>query len=332
MTEIAISKLESLCHTIFERAGVRQKDRDILVAHLVGNEVCGKASHGMVRVLPMVKHIEEEGVSTEDPIISLDNSAVIKMDGRGQLGMVACHYATEMAAERANTYGISFCGITHYFGNTGAMATYMRMLADKGLIGICGCNSDALVAPPGGKQPVHSTNPLGICFPGEKDDCFIADVAMTSIAYGTILKLGAQGLPVPEGVLIDKNGKASTHPKDADEGAILPLAGYKGFAMAMLIELLGGAVLTGQAGQHEQNWNYGFFCIALDPAKLGDPKKIRRDCQAYFDFVRNSTPLDLQNPVTIPGDRSKETAHKNISSGTLIVADSTLNKLIKASS
>lgn len=249
---------------------------------------------------------------------------MVVIDAKGQTGTVAGKAALDVATGRAKTHGIAFVGIRGYVANSGSMAYYLRRMTSVGLIGLMGTNSVAMVAPPGGRQRMIGTNPVGIGIPGE-DEAMIADFATSAMAYGKMMVLRDKGEPVPE-VLVDKDGNPSTDPLDAYEGAILPLADYRGFALGLMVELLSGPLIGGKASKDQMSENDGLFIIAIDPKKLGS-QNFTHEVTDLFMKIRKSPTQKGVEEITLPGDRSSEALAEAKMNGTIEVVDKTLEDL-----
>ena len=326
MTTISISDLDSLCMEILIRAGVRDSDARIITAHFLENELSGKTSHGMVRVVEAAKVARKYGAAQGDPVIETDTGNMVVLDARRQSGVVAGKAAMDTAIERAPAHGIVLVGIRNYVANSGSMAYYLRRLADAGLVVIMGTNSVAQVAPPGGRERRIGTNPVGIAVPGEQDKHFIADFGTSAMVYGKMLALKDKGEPIPEGMLIDKDGNPSTDIQDAYDGAMLPLADYKGFALGLMVELLAGPLINGKAVKQDLYDNDGLFIIAIDPKKMGQSQFNHNVFNALKEVSATQTRPGY-DAVTLPGERSAALLRKNLAAGFIDVTDKTLDNL-----
>lgn len=325
MTTISITELEKLCLDVLIKAGLREGDARIAVDHYLENELSGKASHGMVRVVEAAKALAKYGIPTKDAEIEIDKGNMVVLNANRQIATVAAKSALDLAITRAKEHGLVLVGVRDYIASSGSMAYYLRRLADAGLIAIMGCNSVAMVAPPGGKARRIGTNPVGIAIPGD-DNELIADMGTGAIAYGKIMVMNDKGENVPEGVMIDTNGKPSTNPKDAYEGAILPLAGHKGFALGLMVELLAGPLIGATAIKQGLYDNDGLFIIVIDPSYMGHENYKSAINNALQEVIDTPTQDDIEF-ISLPGARSKfalETAKKT---GHIDVADKTLNTL-----
>lgn len=325
MTNISTEELDALCMSALTKTGLDDNDARITVDHYLENEMSGKASHGMVRVIQAIEHINKYGLPSAAAETEQDNGSMLRINVHGNLGTVAGYKAMRKAIKRALEHGIAMIGAHNYIASSGSMAYYLRRIADAGLVGFMGCNSVALVAPPQGKERMIGTNPIGVCVPGEDTD-FIADLATSAYAYGKIMVHQDKGEPVPEGVIIDAQGHPSTDPKDAYNGAMLPLAGFKGFSLGLMIELMAGPLIGAKAIKKDLCDEDGLFVIAIDPKAMGNTD-FYKDVEQALKTVKNSAPAPGQMGVALSGERSAATLAKNKVLGEIDIADKTLEKL-----
>ena len=325
MTEIKIDELRQLCTAALLNTGLKQSDVDVTLDHYLENEISGKSSHGMVRVLQIPAAIQKYGLPTENTAIVKDTGNIVAIDGQMNLGPVVGKAVLDASIKRAKEHGLSLVGANRYLGNSGSMAYYLRLLTDQGLIGLMSCNSESMVTAPAGKEPFIGTNPIGLGVPCEDGNAFIADFATSAIAYGKILVAGAKNESLPEGCLIDKDGNPSINPNDAyEDGAILPLADYRGFALGLFVEMI--AMMFGGDVFHREHYGKdGLFIIAIDPSKLSDGYAQR--VTEILTHIRNSPPAPGHDKVSVPGDRSHHVLETNLKKGTVDIADKTLMKL-----
>lgn len=327
MSEIAIPELRRICLEALTKTGLSAEDAAMTADHYMENELSGKTSHGMVRVIEAIKALNEWGPPPRPPEIIKDTGSMAVIESHHAPGPVAGQYAVQLAIVRAKEHGIALIGARNYIANSGAMAYYLRLLVDENLIALVTCNSESMVCPPGGIKPLVGTNPIGLGVPGKNGRHFIADFATSAIAYGKILVMQEKGEALPEGVLIDAQGNPSTHPDDAFNGAIKPLADYRGFSLALMTELLAGPLIGAMACKREPGTD-GLIIIAIDPAHLGHAD-YGTLAGPLLDQIRASAAAPGQDGVTLPGDRSTETLAKTLARGTVDVADKTLDRLQK---
>lgn len=330
MTTISITDLEVLCADVLSDAGLRESEVQETIAHYLENEMSGKASHGVIRVIEAYKALKKEGAVDANPKMEVDNGSMVSINAQRKLAPLACNYAVQTAIKRAKIHGISMVGIHNYIGSAGAMSYYLRRITDDKKLAIMGCKSNAMVAPPEGKTPVIGTNPVGIGIPAYEDHAaMIADFSTTEIAYGKIAVMKELGQDIPHGMMIDKDGNPSNDPKDAFDGAMLPFLGYKGFSLGLMVELL--ATFIGASPHNREPNSYkndGLFIIAMDPAKMYGEQFLRQVSKS-FAHIRGSAPLPHTDKVNIPGDRSAAHLKHAQEAGMIEVADATLEKLHK---
>lgn len=326
MSEISIKELRNLCIKALSKTGMREEDVKVTTDHFLENECSGKRSHGIIRIVEAVKMIAKYGVSTNDPTIEKDTGSMLTMNANGQVGVVAGHYAMQKAIERGKEHGIALIGIHNFISNSGAMAYYLRRLTAEGLIGIMSANSVALVAPPGGKKRMIGTNPFSCGIPGADGEELILDMGTGAIAYGKTMVLKDQGQPIPDGMIIDKDGYNANDPGKIYEGAILPLADHKGFGLGLMIELMAGPLIGGMAIKDKLYAEDGLFIIVIDPTKIAADNFYTAISDA-LDEIRNSPLRPNATEITIPGDRSKETLAKTLNSEKIDIVSKTLEQL-----
>lgn len=303
MSGISVTEIESLARTALSRAGMREAEIALLLDHMIYNERADKKSHGFIRLEGFIKALRKGGAATEDPMLVLDLPSLAIVDGQRNIGMAAVSFGADVAIRKAKENGIAFVGIRNFRENTGTLNYYLHRIVEAGLAGIAGCNSYPCVCPPGGHTPVIGTNPIGFGIPA-RGTPFIADLTSAAMAYGKIMVLQREGKPVPPGVLVDAQGRPSTDPKDAFTGAQLPMAGHKGFALGLAVELLSGPLLGQSAGKRPLGEGDGFFFIVIDPEHLGGAEAVKTLVEEKLAEIRGSGKTEGTEDILIPGDRS----------------------------
>ena len=231
-----------------EAGGFSKTNSNIIASHLVDAEMKGVASHGVNR-LGLYLGEARNGIinPTAEPKIKQLNDSLISVDGAGGIGIVAMKKATDATIQAAASSGIAAAGITNC-GHTGRMGAYGEQAAESGFLGISfgggGRRLWGNVVPFGGKEPVMSTNPYTFAMPGLPEDPIVCDFAISNWPAGKVAVARANGDQLPNDIIINKDGKASTNPEDFyNGGALLPAAGPKGSGMGIIAELMGDAML-----------------------------------------------------------------------------------------
>jgi len=220
---------------------------------------------------------------------------------------------------------------THHIGRVGA---YGEVAAGAGLTSIHFVNAnsgDPLVSPYRGKAGRFSTNPVCIAIPGTaKTKPFILDMATSRVALGKVRVAYNEGKQVVEGALVDPSGKPTTDPgviyanvgqvgKAGEVGAVLPFGEHKGYGLALVCEILAGAVAGSGTVQPENPRNRGIvngmLSFVLDPARLTAGDFIAAEIDAFIDYVKSCPPADPGLPVLIPGEPERLSREKRLAEG-----------------
>ena len=196
--------------------------------------------------------------------------------------------------------------------HVGRLGEYAEMAAREGVVAILAAGGFAeergQAVPFGGSRPALGTNPIALGFPAGRAEPMLLDFATTAIAAGKVAVARARGLPLPDGVLIDRDGHATTDPNAYYEGgALLPFGGHKGYALSMAVEFLGRIVTgsetfatEGRGGQYFAR--SGHMVIAIDPSAFGPIDGYRERADATIDRIRAVPPAPGHAEVLVPGD------------------------------
>lgn len=268
MTTVSLDEVRMRLHSLLRAEHISDQHASIIEDHYLGNEVLGRSSHGIFRLPVVIENIRAEGAGGELKLISeVDQS--LKFDGDRLPGVVAATLAVDAVIERMSCKTVVTAGLANYQFGTGVMGRYAHRFAEAGLIGIVMANSYALVAPPGGRQPVTGTNPIAIGIPSTSAP-IVVDVSTAATAYGKLRVAAAEGSEVGEGLIVDKYGRPSTNPADVEEGAQLALGDAKGFGLGLAVEILAGALIGGDTGPvATKSRNDGTFMISIKPESFG---------------------------------------------------------------
>lgn len=307
MADLPARVLEGHVAGIFAAAGSPPEEARAVAEHLVGANLRGHDSHGVIRVPGYVAQARAGGYVPGAPTtVVRESPSTALIDGGLNLGPVVAARAMAIAIEKARETGVAFvsCFRTGHIGRVGA---YGEQAVAAGMGAIGGVNSPGgrLTAAFGGGHRRTGTNPLMIALPGDDPaHPFVLDMATSVIAEGKLKVAVNRGTPVPPGDIIDGDGHPSTDARDfygtgdnPRPGALLPVGGpvggYKGFGLNLAIELLSGALSgagTAVAGPRGTN---GVWFIAFDLARFVEPGEWR---EAYAALVAH-----VQEPPFAPG-------------------------------
>lgn len=276
---------------------------------LLAADLMGIDSHGMA-LLPLYDRQIREGGATATPDIRVvhDRAAVALIDGDGGFGHVPTMLAVELAAERAERFGIAAVAIrnsNHY----GAAGIYVRRLAEQGLLGISTSSVwRAAIVPTGGLEPKLGTNPIAFAAPSARGNPFLLDMATSTAAIGKLKLAQRAQSDIPEGWALTRAGEPQRDPALALLDTLLvPLGGHKGYGLAAMVEVLScalsGAALTPLRGTPDGQHDVGHFVLALDPAMVrGSRAEFEADVDRMMDALRATPASDPAQPVLVAGD------------------------------
>lgn len=257
---------------------VPEADATVVADSLVQTSLWGVDSHGIAR-LPHYLNRLAHGSIDPCPDVRIERSApaAAHVHGARGLGIVVAHRANRLAMDLAREAGVAAVGVSDS-SHCGAVGLYSRAAAQCGLIGIALTHSDSIAAPYGGHAPFLGTNPLSIAVPRQDGPPVCLDMATTSIPWNRVMNARREGYALPAGVALDADGREATDPHAAH--ALLPLGGaeqgYKGYGLALMIELLCGPLNGNPYGPHispmyrqlDQPRRLGAFFIVIDPARF----------------------------------------------------------------
>lgn len=225
------------------------------------------------------------------------------LDGAWNQGMVVLKRATEIAIAKAAAHGFGIVGSRGSNSPTGAIGYYARMMADAGLIGFVCSGSPELMAMHGSYEPFLGTNPLALGIPTAAEP-IVLDMATAAIAWYGIHLAHAEGAAIPPGVAYDKSGQLTTDPAAALGGAIKAFGGYKGAALALIVELLTRSLVGARRKEDGSKLDWGNLVFAIDPELLADDAESFR--AATSDLIRRVKQLKRlpgTAEILVPGER-----------------------------
>lgn len=267
------------------------------------------------------------GDSIRDIQVAHETPVSAKLLGSQRIGMCVVSKAVDLALEKAKITGLSIVGCSDYSSATGALGCWARKITDQGYIGIVMSQCNEMVAPHGSYEPIFGTNPIAIGIP-TKPRAQILDMATSAIAYFGIKTAEKLGKTIPDDVAYDSNGKLTSNPTEALKGAIRVFdRGHKGSHLALMVELLAGA-LTGAAMEDKSNANnWGSLILVISPNIFGDEDEFLHRASEMCLRVKHAKLLDTEHEILLPGERGDALESSNVALGTVEVADDIFSML-----
>lgn len=321
---INATKLTNAIRAIVKAGGSSDREAELVSTNLVEANLKGHDSHGVGMIPRYVQSVVNGGLAVNAHVkIVRDTGPLLTLDGLTGYGQVIGHEAMELAAERAKSNGVCLVGLSnaHHIGRIGHWA---EQCIDHGLVSIHFVNviSRPIVAPWGGSDARHGTNPFCVGIPRRGKDPIVLDLATSKIAQGKTRVAHNKGVALEPGTIIDNEGNPTTDPRYTvvpPYGAILPFGEHKGSGLALVCEILGGALSGGQAVKGPSDGKYnvinGMLSIVIDPDKLGTGENLAREVESFVAWHTGSPPAPGIDKVRIAGEPERETKKTRLADG-----------------
>jgi hydroxycarboxylate dehydrogenase B len=317
MRRYASERLCALAETILRAAGSEAEEAGEVARILVGGNLAGHDSHGLIMLGAYVDNIRAGTLRPNTRVrVVRDSGPILVLDGGRGFGQIVAGEAMDLGMARARELGAAIVALrnSHHCGRIGEWGERCARHGFASVHFVSGVSHEPLVAAHGGAERRLLTNPFCAAMPdspagGGDGPAVLLDMATSVIAFGKVKVARNRGVPVPEGCLIDKDGRPTTDPVpivDRREGAVLPFGGYKGAGLGLMMELLAGA-LTGAPTVQPGNPRDGgiinhMLSVILDPAAFADPRAIAAETEAVKAWMRSSRTAPGVEEILLPGD------------------------------
>jgi uncharacterized oxidoreductase len=325
--------MAELACALFRAAGGPADEAALTADHLVTSSLMGCDSHGIMRVPEYLTQITEGTIVPGAPVVIDRRSGTTALVDCGRnFGPVGATRAMELAIAIAGESGVA-CVTTHHCNHVARLGAYVQQAAECGLLAIATCNSPVgghFVVPWGGKRGRLATNPIAYGVPTGGDP-ILADFATSVAPEGKVRWYRNSGLPLPPGWIQDSDGRPSTDPDafyGSPRGGLLPLGGpvgYKGFALGLLVEILGSA-LVGIGSADASIVGNGVCFLAIDPTRFVPLDRFRSLMDDLSVYVKSSPSADGAGEVLMPGEKEFRTRCARLEGG-IPVDDATWDAL-----
>jgi uncharacterized oxidoreductase len=341
MPTISAPELTEFMTRIFVAAGVPGDEAKIVSTSLVESNLRGHDSHGVMRAIQYVGFLENGDYKTGvELLVERETPALVVCDGQWGFGQIQAHRLLDLIVPKAKALGLA-AGTARDCGHIGRLGEYAERVAEEGLILVAtvnNCGGGQRVAPPGGVEPRLGTNPL--CAGVPTDDLpFILDFGTCVVAEGKVRVYYINNKPVPEGWLLDSQGRPTTDPSvlyNPPYGSIPPMGGsqgYKGFGLALMLDMLAGGLTGGRSahpGAAPAKGNNIVFLV-FDPDRFAGADGQRHEASSLLDYVRTSPLAPGVQSITLPGDPERRTHDQRSKTG-IPLEDAHWSKLVEVAS
>ena len=331
-------KLHGLANRIVTAGGSSPAEAAIVAEHLLEANLRGHDSHGVGMLVAYVRDLDAGTLKiNQSPEIVSDTGTISVWDAHAGYGQVVARQAVEWAIETAKKHGVAVNGLrnAHHIGRVG---TYGEIAARAGMVALHFVNvasGSPGVAPFRGREGRFLTNPVCIAIPGTaNNEPILLDFATSRVALGKVRVAHNAGKPMLDGALLDHAGQATTDPSvmyTEPRGVVLPFGEHKGSGLALVCELLAGAIVGStsvtSSTPPERGILNGMLSIVIDPARLSTRDSMMAEIDDMISWVKSAKPANEDLPVLIAGEPERLARVARIANG-IEVDDTTWGQLM----
>src|SRR5438105_1302355 len=294
-------------------------------------DLTGADAHGVFRLPQYVRRLRKGGVNPRPDIrVQKTAPATALVDGDNGMGHLVMARAAETAIELAHASGLAWVG-ARGSNHAGAAGVYATIPLAHGMVGLYSVVASANhMAVWGGAETLLGTNPVAVVIPAGEEAPVVLDIATTVVSYGTVKNYRLQGKEMPEGWMVStRDGRPLTDPNRSAEGVLLPVGGYKGSGLALVLGLLAGTLNGAAFGRDVFDFNYndadacntGHFIIALDVARFTPLATFKAEVDRHLRDLRASKALPGFEAVRLPGEQRRKRRAERVRDGVPMPAE-----------
>ncbi len=314
--KVQVDELKRVTLQVLARSGYPPDEAETILEVLMYAQLRGN-NQGVVKLIgagmPRDKACKSISTIRETKLSAL-------LDGGRNSGMVVVSYAMKLAIQKASEHGIGIVGTNNTNSSTGAIGYYASQIAHAGYIGLVFSGSGEYMAMYGSYEPIFGTNPLAFGIPSTGKP-IVFDMATAAIARFGIVEAKTAGRPIPEGVAYDNAGQLTTDPSAALGGAIRAFGGYKGAALALLVEVLTHPLVSTTPDKDGHKTDWGNLLLVIDPELLVDGDTFKERVSAMAQKLKTARRLPGVEEIFIPGERGDAFLQKVLEAGSLEIED-----------
>ena len=326
MPNLTVEELTSICLNVFQKLSIPPPEAEIVTRSMVDANRVGHDSHGVIHLPKYVRELEAGLIQPGAPIDTLHESASIAvLDGNWGFGPVIATRAVELAIQKAKQTDVSSVAVSRC-NEVGRLGGYACLAADAEMIGLLMANDHGggtCVAPHGGSEGRLSTNPIACAVPIAGQDPIVLDMSTSVVASGKIRVKQHRDEALPEGWLINAEGKSTTDADDFYEtppAALLPFGGmisaHKGFGLSVIVDILAGALTGAGCSRNEDaRVGNGLFVLVINVSSFREFPGFSAEIERFIAYLKSAKRAAGVDTIRMPGERGWDEQRKREQEG-----------------
>lgn len=303
---------------LLQRCGIDESQARVVMKVLVTANLRGTDTHGVVMLQHYVRRFVR--IDTRPVTVIQENGCNTLIDGGNNFGTYASVFAMEKAIEKAGRYGAGISSVRDS-GHFGAAAYYALMAAENDMIGFSTTNAAARLAPWGGIDELIGNNPIAVSVPSGKFPVTL-DMANSVVAFQKIAAYAREGLTLPGGWSMDSKGEPTTDAQAALNGILMPVGGYKGVGLAVMVDMLCGALsqngfsdIIPHFADYDKPRRVGHFFVAIKISDFVSVDKFKATVDAYIEKFHAARKKEGVDRLFVPGEIEHENTLERTKNG-----------------
>ena len=316
--------LKTFCVKAMKTAGMNEEDAGITAEVLVTTDTWGVFTHGTKQLRGLLQNFRDRrmDIKAESKVVG-EGPGWGLIDGHHFMPLVTSVRAMELAIAKARNSGTAFVTVRNS-GHFGGAGYYAHLAAEQDMIGLSFTNVDPGVSVPGARVPLLGTNPIAYAVPAGNEPPIMLDIATSVVAASKIYAARDVGKAIPEGWIIDKDGLPTTDATGYPAvGALLPMAGHKGYGISLLIEIVTGVLAGGAFGPEVVSWmqesatpvNQSHAFLAVNVSKFLPIDQFKERMDSLIRFIRNAPKAQGADRIYLPGEMEWEARQRSLREG-----------------
>src|SRR5262245_35756666 len=306
---LGVADARDLAEGALRGIGYHNDDARIIADHVIDAAMYGYEYSGLAKILNVFES-EHFRLPRRSMKVLRETEVSLAFDGGNNVGMLALFHAAQATIKKTAAHGIALVSVTDAW-MSGRGAYYVEMIAKHGLVAIHTAASSRLVAPPGGIRPMLGTNPIAIAVPSSQGP-IVLDMGTSAYMMTEVMLRDRLGELLPEGVALGPTGEPTRDPGLVRRGgALLPFGGYKGFGLALMMQVLG--LLAGSDAQAESD--YGYLFVAFRPDLLGPADVFERQVTQLIERIKATPRQPGVEEIRIPSERAFRSRERALREG-----------------